>query len=287
MDIVRIYQIMNTIFAGIFGLVIGSFLNVCIYRIPEGRTIVKGHSMCMSCGHELGALDLVPLFSWIFLKGKCRYCGSPIASRYAKIEGLTGIVFAVLSWQRRASFYFPGSPLEDLLPFLSLIILLLLAAVVIVSMMIQKDHRTGMYRLSAGVIILYVARVSLRFFDRAALKPVLLSSLESLLISALVILLLMIFCPLEFVSLRTAVRDICEGKTIRKYFAPANRTIRTTDVLFLAICTAIGFPAACICIFAYAAARSVGRQEVLLPYLGIIIAASALLGVIIFPGYVF
>jgi len=179
MDIVWIYQIMNTIFAGIFGLIIGSFLNVCIYRIPEGRTIVRGHSMCMSCGHELGASDLVPLFSWIILKGKCRYCGSPIASRYAKIEGLTGGVFTVLSWQRRSAYYMPGSPVKALIPFLSLVILLLLAAVVIVSMMIQKDHKTGMYRLSAGVTILYAARVSLCFLDMPALKPILMSSSKS------------------------------------------------------------------------------------------------------------
>src|SRR5659263_191468 len=156
MDILLIFQIIVTMFFGVFGLVIGSFLNVCIYRIPEGRTIVKGHSMCMSCGHELGALDLVPLFSWVFLKGKCRYCGSLIASRYAKIEGLTCLIFAVLAWQRREMFYFPGAPGKDLAKFLSLVILAALSALVIVAMTIQKDSKTGMYRFAAGVMALFI-----------------------------------------------------------------------------------------------------------------------------------
>ena len=70
MDADVVLAIMNIVLAGMFGAVIGSFTNVCIYRIPEHRTVVKGHSMCMTCGHELGALDLVPIFSWLFLGGK-------------------------------------------------------------------------------------------------------------------------------------------------------------------------------------------------------------------------
>lgn len=83
------------VFFTLLGFVIGSFLNVIIYRIPAGRSVSKGHSMCMTCGHTLGALDLVPVFSWLFLRGKCRYCGAPIASRYAKIESFTGLTFGI------------------------------------------------------------------------------------------------------------------------------------------------------------------------------------------------
>lgn len=85
------------IISGVFGVIIGSFLNVVIYRLPAGRTIVKGHSMCMTCGHALGAKDLIPIISWATLKGKCRYCGAPIASRYTKIESLTGVFFLIAS----------------------------------------------------------------------------------------------------------------------------------------------------------------------------------------------
>jgi len=97
MDIFTFISISVVVFTALFGIVIGSFLNVVIYRIPEGRTIVKGHSMCMSCGHELKAIDLVPVFSWLFLGGKCRYCKAPVASRYIKIESFTGLVFLLFS----------------------------------------------------------------------------------------------------------------------------------------------------------------------------------------------
>lgn len=287
MDVLLMFQIVNTFFAGVFGLVIGSFLNVCIYRIPEGRTIVKGHSMCMSCGHVLGAPDLVPLFSWLFLKGKCRYCGAPIASRYAKIEGLTGLVFAVLSWQRRDFYYLPGLPDQDLAGFIRLIILLFLACVVIVSMMIQKDHKTGMYRLSFYVLFLFAARVFLCIFDRADFVPVLRSASEALLISAVILALLIILSPFKRKPPRLFFSDIFTGKSIRDYFSAANRTIRTTDLLFAAVSTAIGVPAAIFCLFAYAVVRMAGNQEKLLPLMGIIIAGSALAGVIVFPGAVF
>ena len=83
------------VFFTLLGFIIGSFLNVIIYRIPAGRSVSRGHSMCMTCGHTLGALDLVPVFSWLFLRGKCRYCGAPIASRYAKIESFTGLTFCI------------------------------------------------------------------------------------------------------------------------------------------------------------------------------------------------
>ena len=287
MDILLIFQIITTVFFGVFGLVIGSFLNVCIYRIPEGRTIVKGHSMCMSCGHELGSLDLVPLFSWIFLKGKCRYCGSPIASRYAKIEGLTCLIFAVLAWQRRALFYFPGENVKDLAGFVSLVILAALSALIIVAMMIQKDHRTGMYRLSAGVMVLFVIRLCLGFFDWESMGTILVSASEALAISAGILLVLIVFAPFELRAPRLFFTDVFTGNSIRHYFAAPNRAVRTSDLLFAAVCTAIGYPAAIPCLIAYGVVRTARNQEILLPYLGIIIAITALFGVTIFPGTIF
>ena len=62
------------IFVFLYGIVIGSFLNVCIYRIPKKESIVTVGSHCMKCGHQLKWYDLFPLFSFLFLKGKCRYC---------------------------------------------------------------------------------------------------------------------------------------------------------------------------------------------------------------------
>ena len=80
----------------LFGLVIGSFLNVLIYRIPKGEDCVKTSSHCMSCSHQLAWYDLIPLFSWIFLGGKCRYCRSRISLQYPFVELINGILwFAV------------------------------------------------------------------------------------------------------------------------------------------------------------------------------------------------
>ncbi|WP_027621294.1 prepilin peptidase [Acetivibrio clariflavus] len=89
-------EIVLTVYFAVIGLIIGSFLNVCIYRIPKGENIAYPPSHCGSCGHRLHAFDLVPVFSWLFLKGKCRYCGSKISPRYAMVELMTGIVFAIL-----------------------------------------------------------------------------------------------------------------------------------------------------------------------------------------------
>lgn len=89
------------IYAGIiifvFGTVIGSFLNVCILRLPdENRSIVTGPSSCPGCGARLKAFDLIPVFSYLFLRGKCRYCGKSISSQYPAIEFLTGALFLLL-----------------------------------------------------------------------------------------------------------------------------------------------------------------------------------------------
>ena len=74
------------IFVFLYGIVIGSFLNVCIYRIPKKESIVTVGSHCMKCGHQLKWYDLFPLFSFLFLKGKCRYCGTKLSVQYPVIE---------------------------------------------------------------------------------------------------------------------------------------------------------------------------------------------------------
>lgn len=79
----------------IFGLLIGSFLNVCIYRFPRGESVVGPPSHCPQCDQRLRAMDLVPIFSYLWQKGKCRYCGVKISPRYLLVEGLTGILFVL------------------------------------------------------------------------------------------------------------------------------------------------------------------------------------------------
>lgn len=80
----------------IFGITIGSFLNVCIYRIPLGESIVTAPSHCMTCGRKLRWYDMVPVFSWLVLGGKCRNCKSKISVQYPIIEGVNGILYVVI-----------------------------------------------------------------------------------------------------------------------------------------------------------------------------------------------
>ncbi len=81
------------------GLILGSFFNVLIYRIPRQISFSKGYSKCQSCGHRLMPQDLVPLFSWLFLKGRCRYCKEPISCQYPVVELLTGTLYVAVAWQ--------------------------------------------------------------------------------------------------------------------------------------------------------------------------------------------
>ena len=82
------------VFAFLFGTVIFSFLNVVIYRLPRKENFITGRSKCPSCGHVLSFLDMVPIFSWVALGRKCRYCGAKISPRYAFVEALGGIAAA-------------------------------------------------------------------------------------------------------------------------------------------------------------------------------------------------
>ncbi len=82
----------------IFGLVIGSFLNVVIYRVPRHKSIVSPGSMCPSCGTEIAPYDNIPVLSWLILRGKCRHCHHRISARYPLVELLTAVVFAVIAW---------------------------------------------------------------------------------------------------------------------------------------------------------------------------------------------
>jgi leader peptidase (prepilin peptidase)/N-methyltransferase len=85
------------LFAGILGLAIGSFLNVVIYRVPAGRSIVAPASACPTCSSAIRAYDNVPVLSWLALRGKCRDCAAPIAARYPLVELGTGLFFAVVA----------------------------------------------------------------------------------------------------------------------------------------------------------------------------------------------
>ena len=79
----------------LFGMCVGSFMNVLIYRIPKGEDFVRSHSHCMSCGHRLAWYDMFPVFSFLFLRGKCRYCGAKLSIQYPIIEAVNGALWGL------------------------------------------------------------------------------------------------------------------------------------------------------------------------------------------------
>lgn len=80
----------------LYGIIIGSFLNVCIYRIPKKENIVKVRSHCMKCNHQLQWYELIPLFSYLFLGGKCRKCKTKLSTQYPLIEGTNGVLYVFI-----------------------------------------------------------------------------------------------------------------------------------------------------------------------------------------------
>lgn len=96
------------------GASIFSFLNVIIYRLPKHRGFTRGKSMCTSCGHELSYKDMIPIISWVSLRGKCRYCGAKVSARYTVVEALGGGVAVAatlilgINWKALAAFVICG-----------------------------------------------------------------------------------------------------------------------------------------------------------------------------------
>jgi len=80
----------------VLGLFVGSFLNVCIDRLPRGQSIIHPRSHCAACNRKLGVIDVIPVFSYLWLRGRCRYCRAHIPLRLPIVEGMTGLLFALL-----------------------------------------------------------------------------------------------------------------------------------------------------------------------------------------------
>ena len=86
----------TAICAGVLGAIIGSFLNVVIWRLPRGESVVSPPSACPKCGARLKPYDNIPIVSWLILRGRCRNCGEPISARYPLVEALTAVLMALV-----------------------------------------------------------------------------------------------------------------------------------------------------------------------------------------------
>lgn len=87
------FKIMFYTIVFLFGICIGSFLNVVILRLPKGESLIKRSSHCMTCGAKIRPIDLIPIFSWLMLRGKCHSCGEKISPRYPVVEALNGLLY--------------------------------------------------------------------------------------------------------------------------------------------------------------------------------------------------
>lgn len=106
----------------ILGLIVGSFLNVCIYRIPRNMSIIHPGSTCPRCGHRLAWFELLPVLSYFFIRGRCRHCKADISRRYPAIEILTGFLFFAAFNQFGLSVkFFDLAVLTSLLVIISMI----------------------------------------------------------------------------------------------------------------------------------------------------------------------
>lgn len=90
-------MIVTVVLSALLGLLIGSFLNVVIWRVPRGESVVRPPSHCPGCGNAIRPRDNVPVLSWLLLRGRCRDCGTAISRRYPLVEASTGVAFAVMA----------------------------------------------------------------------------------------------------------------------------------------------------------------------------------------------
>lgn len=136
-------QIYLLVLIFLYGLIFGSFYNVVIYRAPIDMPISKGRSMCTNCKNTLKAIDLIPILSYVFLGGKCRYCGSKISFRYPFIELLTGVLFAL-------SYYLFGQSIYT-------IFVIVFWSYLLIVTMIDIDHKLILDNISLFFFLVLLA----------------------------------------------------------------------------------------------------------------------------------
>lgn len=154
--------VLLVVLAGVMGLLIGSFLNVVVHRVPAGESVVHPPSACPRCGARIRARDNVPVLGWLVLRGRCRDCSAPISARYPLVEAGTGVAFALVTW-----FALTGGRPAAVLPAL-----LYLAAVTIALSLIDIDVKRlpdVIVLPSYPVLLVLLAVASLVEGDLAAL----------------------------------------------------------------------------------------------------------------------
>jgi leader peptidase (prepilin peptidase)/N-methyltransferase len=162
----------------IYGIFIGSFLNVCIYRIPDEASVVHGRSHCMNCNTSIQWYDLIPVFSYILLGGKCRNCKSKISIQYPIIEALNGFLYLHV-------FYLYGWT------WISVVYCLIISALIVLSII---DYRTNTINLGINVFIFIMGlfMVGLKYYSTRDLNLILNHIIGFFVVSGFLLLILLI-----------------------------------------------------------------------------------------------
>jgi leader peptidase (prepilin peptidase)/N-methyltransferase len=133
--------VLGSALVAVFGLAIGSFLNVVAYRVPLGMSVVTPVSSCPGCGTPIGARDNIPLLSWIALRGKCRHCAEPISARYIVVEAITAVMFVATALRFLPDALAGASAPSIVANVIELIAFLYLAAISVALTAIDIDVR--------------------------------------------------------------------------------------------------------------------------------------------------
>ncbi len=147
----------------IFGTLFGSFFSLAIYRIPLGQNIVYKHSYCPHCNHKLGFLDMIPIISYIFLNGKCKYCKKPVRARYIFLEVLTGITF--LTFFLSLNFAFENIEFSKIIYYM--VGILYISALFIIAGIDKENKNISKPVLVYGIIVLTVYMLYLYIVAKA------------------------------------------------------------------------------------------------------------------------
>jgi leader peptidase (prepilin peptidase)/N-methyltransferase len=134
-----VVTVVVVVLLGGLGLIVGSFLNVVIYRVPRDLSIVRPGSACPGCGTPISPRDNIPVVSWLILRGRCRTCGEPISGRYPLVEGLNAVLWLALGW-----WAWRPEGIDPLLPWL-----LVLGSAGLALFFIDIDH----HRLPDAIVL--------------------------------------------------------------------------------------------------------------------------------------
>ena len=147
------------------GITFGSFYTLAVYRIPKGQDITHTHSYCPNCNHKLNIFDLIPIFSYIFLGGKCRYCKQKIRPRYLILEALSGLFFVAVAYLMGLSVYD-----FDKIKIIEYVFFVLYFTFIVLMAGIDKEYRTiNKPVLMYGVIISIMYIIYLYIIEKTSI----------------------------------------------------------------------------------------------------------------------